>query len=182
MLATKLGVQTSADILDGYKHESPVIDTDVYMFWLRDLVASKGCQFVTARITGNLLDREDELLSFYHGQIIINCTGLGSAELVADTTVYPLRGALIRVINDGRRFPIVKNPLVVAYDAAKRDEDGGIVFIIPRNDRILMLGGEHINYLANSLFPDRLTPHRHRSVARTCPRSDHRQPGGSSHA
>ena len=67
---------------------------------------------------------------------------LGGFELAADKTVYPLRGALIRVVNDGSRFPIVKEALVVAHDYAKRDEDGGIVFIVPRNDRTLILGGK----------------------------------------
>ena len=56
--------------------------------------------------------------------------------------MYPLRGALIRVVNDGTKFPLVKEALVVAHDYAKRDEDGGIVFIVPRNDRTLILGGE----------------------------------------
>ena len=112
------------------------------MMWLRNLVASKGGKFVTERISGDLLEREDELLQMFDAQVIINATGLGGYELAADKTVYPLRGALIRVVNDGTKFPLVTQALVVAHDYAKRDEDGGIVFIVPRNDRTLILGGE----------------------------------------
>ena len=63
-------------------------------------------------------------------------------EAAADKTVYPLRGALIRVVNDGTKFPKVNEALVVANDYEKRDEDGGIVFIVPRNDKTLILGGK----------------------------------------
>ncbi|KAJ3527798.1 hypothetical protein NM688_g8080 [Phlebia brevispora] len=140
-LVTKHAVCQSAGVVDAYKHESPVIDTDAYMMWLRNLVASKGCQFATEHISGDLLDREDELLDYYDARVILNATGLGGFELAADKTVYPLRGALIRVVNDGTKFPLVTEALVVAHDYEKRDEDGGIVFIVPRNDRTLILGG-----------------------------------------
>lgn len=110
--------------------------------WLRDLVISKGARLVTGRIRGDLLEQEDELLSWYDAHFIVNATGLGGLELAADQHVYPLRGALIRVLNDGSRFPVVSEALVVANDYEKRDEDGGIVFIVPRNDKMLILGGE----------------------------------------
>lgn len=61
-----------------------------------------------------------------------------SIRLAADPTVYPLRGALIRVINDGKKFPKVTQALGVTFDAERGQE---IVFIVPRNDNILILGG-----------------------------------------
>ncbi|KAI0683001.1 FAD dependent oxidoreductase [Cytidiella melzeri] len=140
-LATKHAVSQEAGVVDAYKHISPVIDTDAYMMWLRDLVVAKGGKLVTQRISGDLLEHEDELLRAFDAQYIINATGLGSFEAAADKTVYPLRGALIRVVNDGKRFPKVTEALVVANDYAKRDDDGGIVFIVPRNDQTLILGG-----------------------------------------
>ena len=117
------------------------------MTWLRFLLATKGVQFVTARITGDLHSQEDKLLSQYNAHAIIHSTGLGGRELASDQTVYPLRGALIRVVNDGSKFPKVNEALVVAHDYEKRDEDGGIVFIVPRNDRTLILGGKPIPHL-----------------------------------
>ncbi len=140
----------TAGVVDAYKHESPVVDTDAYMMWLRSLVVSKGARLVTDRISGDLIYMEDELMEMYDAQVIINATGLGGYELAADKTVYPLRGALIRVVNDGTRFPLVTEALVVAHDYEKRDDDGGIVFIVPRNDRTLILGGKHLpSILAN---------------------------------
>ena len=82
---------------------------------------------------------EDALIAEYSADAIVNATGLSSDILAADPTVYPLRGALIRVINDGKRFPKVKEALAVTQGGGK---DNGIVFIVPRNDRILILGGE----------------------------------------
>ena len=58
---------------------------------------------------------------------IVNATGLGSYELAGDTTMYPLRGALIRVINDGKKFPKVTEALCVTHDDSRNVDD--IVFI-----------------------------------------------------
>ncbi|TCD61642.1 hypothetical protein EIP91_008130 [Steccherinum ochraceum] len=140
-LVKEHAVNQRAGVTDSYQHLSPAIDTDSYMTWLRFLVACKGAQFVTEHISGDLLAQEDELLAEYDAQAIIQCTGLSGAELAGDESVYPLRGALIRVVNDGSKFPKVTEALVMAHDYAKRDEDGGIVFIVPRNDRTLILGG-----------------------------------------
>ncbi|THH29895.1 hypothetical protein EUX98_g4296 [Antrodiella citrinella] len=134
-------VNQKAGVTDAYQHLSPAIDTDSYMTWLRFLVACKGAQFVTERISGDLLKQEDELLAEFDAHAIIQCTGLSGAELAGDESVYPLRGALIRVVNDGTKFPKVTEALVMAHDYSKRDEDGGIVFIVPRNDHTLILGG-----------------------------------------
>ena len=99
-MATKKAVSQEAGIVDAYKHTSPVIDTDAYMLWLRDLVAAKGGKLVTERVSGDLFEHEDDLLAAYDAQYIINATGLGAFEAAGDKTVYPLRGALIRVVND----------------------------------------------------------------------------------
>ncbi|KAI0075591.1 FAD dependent oxidoreductase [Panus rudis PR-1116 ss-1] len=140
-LVQQHAVNQKAGVVDSYQHLSPAIDTDAYMTWLRYTIACKGAEFVTERISGDLLSQEDELLQKYDAHAIVHSTGLGGAELASDKSVYPLRGALIRVINDGTKFPKVNEALVVAHDYAKRDEDGGIVFIVPRNDRTLILGG-----------------------------------------
>lgn len=147
-MVTKHAVSQTAGVTDAYKHISPVIDTDAYMMWLRELVAAKGGKLVTEHISGDLLEREDELLATFDAHYIINATGLGAFEAAADKTVYPLRGALIRVVNDGTKFPKVTEALVVANDYNKRDDDGGIVFIVPRNDQTLILGG---TFLASSM-------------------------------
>lgn len=127
--------------MDSYRHSAPVVDTDHYMYWLRDVVSQKGATLVTARVSGDLLAQEDALLKQYSAVSIVNATGLSAIELAGDETVYPLRGALIRVVNDGKRFPKVTEALAVGIDDAHKGEHE-LVFIVPRNDRILILGGK----------------------------------------
>ena len=128
-------------MVDSYRHLSPVVDTDQYMYWLRDIVSQKGATFVTGRVSGDLLEQEDDLLSQYGAVAIVNATGLNAIELAGDDTVYPLRGALIRVVNDGKRFPKVAEALAVGIDDAHKNEQE-LIFIVPRNDEILILGGQ----------------------------------------
>ena len=110
------------------------------MTWLRFIVACKGGNFVTGCIKGDLLGQEDLLLKKYDADAIIHATGLGSFHLAGDDSVYPLRGALICVVNDGCEFPLVTEALCVSpTDPHRKDDD--IVFIVPRNDRTLILGG-----------------------------------------
>ena len=124
--------------VDAYEIQAPVIDTDTSMAWLTDLVKSKGAELVTDEITEDLIDIEDDLCDQYNADVIINCTGLSGATLAGDSTCYPIRGALIRVINDGKDFPKVTAGLTISSDASYDNE---IVFIVPRSDNILVLGG-----------------------------------------
>lgn len=96
---------------------------------------SKGVSLVTKRISGDLLDIEDQLASEYGAAAIVNATGLNAFELAQDTTCYPLRGALIRVVNDGQQFPRVTESLAVTHNDSVGDVDD-IVFIVPRNDNV----------------------------------------------
>ena len=127
------------------------------MVWLYRLVASKRARFVTARITGDLLGQEDRLLARYGAQAIVNATGLGSYQLAADHTVTPLRGALIRVVNDGSRFPKVEQALAVSHDDSNGANAEDIVFIVPRNNNVLILGGTCTSFVD---FSSRYSKHR----------------------
>ena len=53
--------------------------------------------------------------------------------------MYPIRGGLIRVINDGSDFPKFEHALTITADAVHNSSE--IVFIVPRNDNILLIGG-----------------------------------------
>ncbi|MCJ1240849.1 hypothetical protein MMC14_008853 [Varicellaria rhodocarpa] len=125
-------------VTDAYEHLAPIIDTDRAMEWLMIHVQSKGAKLITETIYGDLFAQEEELLAHFNAHVIVNATGLASSELANDKTCYPLRGALLRVINDGTDFPKVENALAITADAA---QDNQIVFIVPRNDNILLLGG-----------------------------------------
>ncbi|KAJ8469198.1 hypothetical protein ONZ45_g16974 [Pleurotus djamor] len=140
-LVTQHAVNQKAGVVDSYRHLAPVIDTDHYMAWLKHTVAKKGARFITAKVSGDLLAQEDKLLSKYGAIAMINCTGLNAAETAGDKTVVPLRGALIRVINDGTKFPKVNEALCVSHDDTHGADAEDIVFIVPRNDKTLILGG-----------------------------------------
>jgi len=133
-------VNEDAGLVDAYQHLAPVIDTDAYMIWLRNLVVEKGAKLQTGRISGDLLNIEKELLAAYGACAIVNATGLQAKELAGDNSVFPLRGGLIRVVNDGTRFPRITEALCVSHDDSK-PEDDDFVFILPRNDNVLLLGG-----------------------------------------
>ncbi|KAL8867220.1 MAG: hypothetical protein Q9174_005803 [Haloplaca sp. 1 TL-2023] len=134
----KHGIDRRYGAMDAYEHLAPVIDTDRCMEWLMLLVQSKGAKIHTETITNDLFAQEQELLQRFSADVIINCTGLSSLSLAGDETCYPLRGALIRVINDGKDFPKVESSLAITADAS---QDNEIVFIVPRNDNVLLIGG-----------------------------------------
>ncbi|KAK8069829.1 FAD dependent oxidoreductase [Apiospora phragmitis] len=71
--------------------------------------------------------------------IIVNATGLAGTELAGDDSCYPIRGGLIRVVNDGRDFTRVDAALTISADAAHSASE--IVFLVPRNDDVLLIGG-----------------------------------------
>ncbi|KAL8708747.1 MAG: hypothetical protein Q9220_006389 [cf. Caloplaca sp. 1 TL-2023] len=137
-LIQKQGIDPRFGAVDAYEHLAPVIDTDRCMEWLMVLVQSKGAKFHTETVADDLFSCEQDLLSRYSADVVVNCTGLSALTTADDKTCYPLRGALIRVLNDGTDFPKVESSLAITADAA---QDNEIVFIVPRNDNILLIGG-----------------------------------------
>ncbi|KAF9031560.1 nucleotide-binding domain-containing protein [Hymenopellis radicata] len=161
-------VNQKAGVVDAYQHLAPVIDTDAYMHWLRFVLVCKGAVMETRRINGDLLDQEEELLAEYGADAIVNATGLAGLELAGDDSVYPLRGALIRVVNDGTKFPKVTEALAVTHDDT-RGEDEDIVFIpeiIRMRQRCnnFVPGLEHAEYDPDTPLVQGLRPFRGSNV------------------
>ncbi|CAN8098319.1 unnamed protein product [Discula destructiva] len=125
--------------VDAYELLAPIIDTDQAMVWLMSLVLNKGASTITEAISGDLVDQEDSLRARFGADAIVNATGLAGTELAGDLSCYPIRGALIRVINDGKDFPKVESALTITADAVHDSNE--IVFLVPRNDNILLIGG-----------------------------------------
>jgi D-amino-acid oxidase len=65
-------------------------------------------------------------------RVVVNCTGLGSRELIGDDTLYPVRGQVVHVRNsgivDGYHLEIAGEPLT---------------YSLPRND-VIVLGGTRL--------------------------------------
>lgn len=125
--------------VDAYEHLAPIIDTDVAMKFLKNLVEAKGATLVTRTIEGDIFDQEHALRTEFVADIIINATGLAGTELAGDRSCYPIRGGLIRVINDGSDFPKLDHACTITADAVHDSNE--IVFLVPRNDNILLIGG-----------------------------------------
>lgn len=138
-IITERRVNPAYGAVDAYEHLAPIIDTDVCMAFLKDLVTAKGAKLITRTITGDLFDQEASLRAEFSADVIINSTGLAGTELAGDASCYPIRGGLIRVINDGSDFPKVNHALTITADAVHDSSE--IVFLVPRNDNILLIGG-----------------------------------------
>lgn len=131
-------VNGAVGLVDAYAHLAPMVDTDRYMAWLLRRVREAGVEVEQGRIEGVLADQETALKARYGVDAIVNCAGLGAREL-APEYMYPLRGALVRMKNDGRRFPRITQAHCVSHDEERNEQD--IVFIVPRGPDMLVLGG-----------------------------------------
>ncbi len=130
---------TAEELLPGYKDgfvfEAPVIEMPLYLPWL--LARFQG-------LGGTVVRREVRSLDEALGAapVVVNCTGLGSRELLGDDSLFPIRGEVLRVAP----LPLERFLLDDAEEAR------GITYLIPRS-RDCILGGtaEEGN---ESLVPD----------------------------
>ncbi|KAL4782189.1 FAD dependent oxidoreductase [Aspergillus varians] len=144
-LIRKYGINPAYGIVDAFEFLAPVIDTDTSMAWLTKLVAEKGATLKTQAITGDLFAQASHIREHYNADAIVNATGLGAYTLADDKTCYSMRGGLIRLINDGSDFPKITTAMAVPADTGSAGDSAfpsnEIVFLVPRNDNILILGG-----------------------------------------
>jgi D-amino-acid oxidase len=123
---------------DAYRHLAPMIDTDIYMRRLLDQVRRADCRIVQGKVSGSLLVQEEALLRQYGADAIVNCAGLGAQELAEDD-MFPVRGALVRICNDGKSMPRITQAHCISH--AETSREPGFLFIVPRGDDMLVLGG-----------------------------------------
>src|SRR5215469_7401293 len=132
-------VSPAARVIDAYSYLAPMVDTDRYLAWLQAEALAAGCRLVSRRIRGTLAEQEQPLLGDFAADAIINCSGLGSAELAADAALDPHRGALLRLVNDGRDRPRITIAHAVANDVTSDTQN--MIFIVPRGEDRLLVGG-----------------------------------------
>lgn len=125
-------------LCDAYTHLAPMIDTDVYLRWLLEEVRRAGCRVVESKVAGTLAGQEEELARACGADTVVNCTGLGAREL-GDAAVFPVRGAIVRVRNDGRAMPKLTQAHCVSNDGSGTDR--GFLFVVPRGEDMAVLGG-----------------------------------------
>jgi D-amino-acid oxidase len=125
-------------LCDAYTHLAPMIDTDVYLQWLLEEARRTGCRIVEGKVAGPLAAREEELARAYGADAVVNCTGLG-AQALGDAFVFPVRGALVRIRNDGRTMPRLTQAHCVSHDGSGTEP--GFLFVVPRGEKTVVLGG-----------------------------------------
>ena len=123
---------------DAYSHLAPTIDMDVYMGWLLKQLKQAGCQVLTRKIFGNLKDEEEKLKKDFSVDLIVNCSGLGAIKL-ASSDIHPLRGAWIRLRNQGQTIPRITTAHWLSHDESSGEED--FIYIVPKGHDTLLLGG-----------------------------------------
>ena len=111
-----------------------------FLQWLMGKAKEGGCVMEERKISSL-----EELTSSY--DIVINCTGLSSYELVPDKSMYPVQGQLVLV-----KAPWIKHWVV--YPGADGSHSTGV---IPRGSDVI-LGTTHVNGNWNdSTDPDTTT-------------------------
>ena len=107
--------------VDGSSFLTPIIDMHYYMPWLENRFLKDGGQKVTQKVS-NIDDIEADM--------VINCAGLGSRELVDDEEVYPLKGLILKV----------EAPEIQQFRHDFKNGPNCLAYIIPRKDSCV-LGG-----------------------------------------
>lgn len=107
---------------DGLRLEAPVVDTSVHLPWLLRELEVRGVQLRRAALTSLEAAAPD-------ADVVVNCAGLGSAQLVGDDTLVPVRGQVVLVEQVG----VTEWTLLQAKGAA-------LTYVVPR-ERTVVLGG-----------------------------------------
>ncbi|HVX25680.1 MAG TPA: FAD-dependent oxidoreductase [Parafilimonas sp.] len=115
----------AADVAEAYDVTVPLIETQIFLPYLKNYVTAKNVKFVERAINSF-----DELKNDF--DFIINCSALGSQKLCNDDSIIPVRGqvALIETRTD---FPIY-------LDNEKP------LYLVPRKDAMIV-GGTYEEYI-----------------------------------
>lgn len=113
-------IHVPSTCVDVWSFATYIVDSTVYTRWLMEKVRRRGAKFQQKKINSF-----DELSSY---DIIINCSGLGSFDLVSDDLLNPVRGQTV----------VVKAPWVTQWVVS--EGKGRFDYVIPRA-RNVVLGG-----------------------------------------
>jgi len=107
----------------GLRFVVPLVEMPVYLPWLSDEVRRGGGTRVERRVTAL-----DDVLDL-GPDVVVNAAGLAAGALAGDSSMYPVRGQIVRTENPG-------------LDLSVRDENhpGGRAYVHPRS-RDCILGG-----------------------------------------
>ncbi|WP_157974460.1 FAD-dependent oxidoreductase [Lewinella sp. IMCC34183] len=113
----------------GYTVKAPLIETQLYLAALEAEVLKLGGKIERSAVS-DLVELADDY------DLVVNCAGLGARELVGDTTMYPVKGQILKVKN---RADVRHTIADYSFDAAGEQA----AYLIPRRD-FLIMGGTSI--------------------------------------
>ncbi|MFD4022724.1 FAD-dependent oxidoreductase [Streptomyces sp. NPDC058576] len=87
-------LKDAAEVPEGLRVTLPLLDMPVHLAWLERRLLAAGGAVERRAVTGFAEAAE-------RSPVVVNCTGLGSRELVPDAGVRPVRGQLVAVENPG---------------------------------------------------------------------------------
>jgi D-amino-acid oxidase len=111
--------QLPPSYVDGYLLAVPAVDMPRHLAWLGDRLAEHGVGIELRR-----LDRLEEA----PGEVVVNCTGLGSRELLPDPDLFPVRGQVVLVEQFGLDEWLLDDAI------------GALTYLAPREETVV-LGG-----------------------------------------
>jgi D-amino-acid oxidase len=110
--------------VDGWSFVAPVVEMPVYLRQLAARLAAAGGT-LTRMALGGLPAAADA--------VVVNCAGLANRFLVGDTSLYPVRGQVVRV----RQVGIDR----VWLDAS----GGGVTYVVPRSEDVVVGGSDDVD-------------------------------------
>ena len=125
----------SALRIDGFR-----IDPPVYLTWLLNQLDRRGGT-VSVETVAEVTD--------VTGDAVVNCSGLGARTLVGDDTMYPIRGQMVLVDNDGAS----DGPKVVGGISDETDQDR-IAYVYPRTNEVYLGGARDEGDERTEVDPD----------------------------
>jgi len=126
----------------GYKMNVPLVETQIYLEYLLNRFNELNGLISKRKITNIAQVQSDN-------NIIINCTGLGSRELVSDKKLYPIHGQIVKAHKQENI-----NCIVADYTFGKNEDM--LAYVVPRGD-CLVLGGTTIKGKEELTPDDELT-------------------------
>ena len=117
-------------VADGWSFEAPVVDMPVYLRWLAGRVESLGGTI--SRLNLRYLPEG--------GDVVVNCSGIGSRLLASDPSVIPVRGQVVVVEQVGLDHWWL--------------ESSGPLYVVPRTHDIVLGGTDEEGDWSRTPSPD----------------------------
>jgi D-amino-acid oxidase len=114
------------DYIECFSFITPVIEMPIYLKWLMNRYEELGGKQKVKKVDNfsNITDKYD---------LVVNCTGLESKNLLNDSEVYPVRGQIIRVKTDIKEMYLDQQISTLAY-IVPRSEDMILGGVAQNND------------------------------------------------